>query len=371
MNKELVLIAAGGTGGHIYPALAIAASLKKMFPNLDVEFVGSPIGLENKLVPREGFTLHSLKVGRLNNNVRPTERLKTLLSLPILLFKAFLLVRRKKPKFILGVGGAVTGPVVLAGILSKIPTFIWEPNAHPGLANRWLSPWVTECLLVFKAAAKKISTRRVSIVGMPVREELKSLPRKVLPSGLKKEVSVAAEQFKVFIFGGSQGSRAINNIVSQAIIEGGDWIHNVTFIHQTGPTDFQRIRQIYAQGKYPVEVMDYVYDMNTKYQWADVVVSRSGFGTIAELATCQKASILIPLPTASDNHQQANAEVLVEKNATIMILQKEFTVDRFKEMILYLKNNPKQVEMLEENVAQFYQPNAAQNIAKHLMEASK
>jgi UDP-N-acetylglucosamine--N-acetylmuramyl-(pentapeptide) pyrophosphoryl-undecaprenol N-acetylglucosamine transferase len=202
VNEKTVLIAAGGTGGHIYPALAIAAALKRQMPGLDVQFVGTPHGLENKLVPREGYKLHHIPIGRLNRNVSWSERLMTLISLPWAILKAILLVHRLNPRFVLGVGGHVTGPVILATSLLRKPAYLWEPNAHPGLANRWLAPFVREALVVFDEAAQLLKTRRICRVGMPVRAAIEDLAQKT--TGTTRE-----SVLRILVFGGSQGARGL------------------------------------------------------------------------------------------------------------------------------------------------------------------
>jgi UDP-N-acetylglucosamine--N-acetylmuramyl-(pentapeptide) pyrophosphoryl-undecaprenol N-acetylglucosamine transferase len=361
VNQNKILIAAGGTGGHIYPALAIAAALKRESPSVDVEFVGTPGGLENQLVPREGYGLHHVAIGRLNRNVGFAERIMTVFRLPLAIFQAMRLIQRTNPRFVLGVGGHVTGPVVLASALLRRKAYLWEPNAHPGLANRLLAPFVDEALVVLDEAARLLKAERTQKVGMPVRQNIEMLEAKERGHGLV---------FRVLVFGGSQGSRALNDIVSSAICGGGEWMNNVEIVHQTGATDYQRIKFKYDQAKARVEVFEYLHDMPKRYEWADLVVSRSGMGTLAELAACGKAAVLVPLATAADNHQQRNAEALLAKDASIMILQKDFTAQKFQELVAGLKNRREEIDRLGRNIRQFHQPHADRLIARHLLEAS-
>lgn len=363
VTSHKILIAAGGTGGHIYPALAIAAALKKIEPRLEIEFVGTPHGLENKLIPREGYTLHHVAIGRLNHNVPLRERLMTVLRLPWALIQAMRLILRLKPRFVLGVGGHVTGPVVLASALLRRPAILWEPNAHPGLANRWLAPFVDRALVVFSEAGKLLRARKILTVGMPVRDAIEQVGRHT------PHVGELRRPFHLLIFGGSQGSRAINNVVMEAVAAGGDWLKDVEIVHQTGTADFHRIKFRYDQVNAKVDVQEYLHDMDSRYRWADLVVARAGIGTVAELAACGKAAVLIPLPTAADNHQQRNAEALIKKEAAIMILQKEFSVERLRDLVISCKTHPETVDQLAANIRKFHQSQADLKIARYLLEA--
>lgn len=365
MKRPLVLIAAGGTGGHIYPALAIAHALQSERPDIQIEFVGTSAGLENKLIPREGFTLHHVPVGRLNRNARRGERIKTLIQLPWGLLKAAYLVFKLKPAFVLGVGGFVTGPVVLAAALLGRRAYLWEPNAHPGMANRWLAPFVDRCLVVFDAAAKTLRSKNIVKSGMPVRSLIEQIGGEITDRhGVRKPL-------RVLIFGGSQGARGINETVLKALQTGGAWAQDVEFVHQTGPADFERVRGLYQGVQAKIEVKDYLHDMDQRYRWADVVFARGGVGTISELAACGKAAVLIPLASAADNHQQVNAQVLLESDAAIMVLQKDFTPEKFQAQVNEFKSQPQIIDRLAANIRQFHRPRADREIARLLLEAVK
>lgn len=361
MNDKLVLIAAGGTGGHIYPGLAIAQAFERENPGLKVEFIGSAHGLENTLVPKAGYKLHHLAIGRLNRNVRTGERLKTVFLLPWVLIKAFWLMWKLKPRLVLGVGGAVTGPSVLAAALGRRPAFLWEPNAQPGLANRWLAPFVKECLVVFPEAARRLSSKRTFEVGLPIRQNIEA-------QGGQNQAVPVDRPLRVLVFGGSQGSRMINDVVSSLIV--GNKVQNLELVHQTGPSDHVRVQQIYQNAISKVECLPFIHDMDQRYQWADLVVSRSGMGTVSELAAAGKAAVLIPLASAADNHQQHNAEALVAKGAAIMVLQKDLTVERMTELLTQLEKNRTRLNELSVAIRQFHRPRADQAIVRHLLEAT-
>ncbi len=359
------LIAAGGTGGHIYPALAIADQIKKTNPSAEIIFVGTHKGLENQILPKAGYPLEHLPIGRLNSNVSLSERLFTLVLLPFALLKSAYLVFKHRPQFVLGVGGHASGPMLLAASLMGKKTYIWEPNALPGLANRWLAPFVGECLVVFEDAKKFLRSKRCRRVGMPIRKEIDHL----------QALRDTDSNFHVLIFGGSQGARPINNAVLAMLKLNPSWRGSIRFVHQTGPHDIQRISAEYQSHGFiedgSVQVFEYLHDMDKRYAWADLVISRAGTGTLSELAATQKPSILIPLATSADNHQQKNAEALERDQAAKMLLQKDLTAESLKTMIQKFFEDKNLRESMSRKVQKFHEPDAAKAIAFHLLESSK
>ncbi|MCB0419767.1 MAG: undecaprenyldiphospho-muramoylpentapeptide beta-N-acetylglucosaminyltransferase [Bdellovibrionales bacterium] len=358
--KDKIIIAAGGTGGHIYPALAIAKAVTQMNPECEVHFVGTPNGLETKLIPRENFPLHTITIGRLNRNVGKWERLKTLLLMPWAFVQSVVVVLKLQPKWVLGVGGFASGPVLLVAALMGKKTFVWEPNAYPGMANRWLSPFVHAGLLLFQDSLKYLKLKKWYQVGYPLREVF---------SDVQKRAKVPVENglLKILVFGGSQGARAINNVVAELFSEVAKWKGRVEVVHQTGPIDFDAIQAKYVDcGCDFVQPFAYLYDMRDRYQWADLVICRSGAGTLAELAAMSKASILVPLPWAADDHQKKNAQVLVEQKAAEMIEQKDLSVSSLERVIVELEKNRNKIGQMESAIHQFYEPNATDHIVKIL-----
>lgn len=366
-QRNVVLIAAGGTGGHIYPALAIASALRRQNPELKIEFVGNPMGMEGQIVPREGFVLHPVRIGRLNSNVSWRERIWTILTLPLAVLTAVFLVIRLRPRFVLGVGGAVTGPVLLGAALVRCPSYLWEPNAFPGLANRWLAPFVTEALVVFSATAERLKAKRFFTTGMPVRRNIEALEFQESPKGSTKQA------LRVLVFGGSQGARTLNTVVSELLAKKDPEISEIEFIHQTGANDFVRISEFYASrhllsGK--LICTAYIHDMDQKYRWADLVISRSGMSTVSELSALGKAAILVPLPTASDDHQTQNAKILAEKSAAILVPQSDFTVERLKTLLQHFLSHREEIDQMGRRIREFHRPQADMQIAEHLLEAT-
>ncbi|MEQ1665320.1 MAG: undecaprenyldiphospho-muramoylpentapeptide beta-N-acetylglucosaminyltransferase [Bdellovibrionales bacterium] len=352
-----ILIAGGGTGGHIYPALSIAKAVMQMDSKAAVEFVGTQAGLESQLVPKENFKIHFIPIGRLNKNVSLKERFKTLLQLPYAIFLSFVRVIQFKPDIVLGVGGYASGPLVFAAAMLKKTTLIWEPNAYPGLANRILSKYVTLCLVVFKEAAQFLKNKNIVQAHMPIRKEIENF----------KPTVQRTANFRIVVFGGSQGARPINQAMMRMVQMNLSWLSGVEIVHQTGPLDFESVQTEYKKRNIQssqIEAHAYLYNMSERYAWADLIISRAGTGTISELAACGKAAILIPLPSAADDHQTKNALALSSMNGAVLLPQSELTPERLIKEIQKFKDNPKEVSKLEENIKKFHKPHAAEEIAK-------
>ncbi len=357
-NKKKIVIAGGGTGGHIYPAVAMAHALLKKDPDIEVHFVGTAHGLETKIIPREGWQLHLLDVGKLNYVGSYLKKINTILKIPWAFIQSMALLLEIKPQAVLGVGGYASGPFVLISSILGFRTSLWEPNAIPGLTNRWLSRFVKRSYIVFEDAKNFLHSREIEIVGLPVRKNLES-------ESTKKSIK-SDDYFHILVFGGSQGARAINQVVVEAILSGFEWRKNIRFIHQTGPLDFAEIQKKY-EGQEQIEVRDYIHDMENQYAWADLVVCRAGASTVAEVAACGKAALFIPLPWAADDHQVKNAKTLVEANAAEMILQKDFNKNSFIEKIQDLVKNKSKLKSFESQVKMFYKPKAADRMADLLL----
>ena len=359
MPKLKILIAAGGTGGHIYPALAIADALKRAAA-VDIAFVGTKHGLENQLIPPQGFRVFHLPIGRLNGKVSRRERLTTLLTLPYAFWVSARLLRREKPDLVLGVGGHASGPLLLVASRLGYRTAIWEPNAMPGLANRLLARFVDECWVVFPEAQSLLKNDNARTAGMPVRREIEAPVE--APSGPHK--------FRILVFGGSQGARGINDAVVAMVHAAGAWLDDVEIVHQAGPADFKRTRDAYGPRlpEYPVDLREYLHDMGAQYARADLVIARSGTGTLSELAACSKLAILIPFPFAADDHQRRNAESLVERDAAVMIVQKDLSAARLRAEIDRLRGDPARAEAMRRRVHEFHVPHAAETLSAHFIK---
>jgi UDP-N-acetylglucosamine--N-acetylmuramyl-(pentapeptide) pyrophosphoryl-undecaprenol N-acetylglucosamine transferase len=358
MSKKNVVIAGGGTGGHIYPGVAIARAIEIKHPDYQIHFVGTPTGLENKIIPREGFPLHHISIGKLNHAGDLKTKVLTILGMPRAFIQSIALLMELKPQAVLGVGGYASGPFVLVASLLGFRTAIWEPNAFPGMTNRWLSRFVGKSFVVFEEAAKFLKSKAITQVGLPIRKEVESLA--------SKDIGKDAPEFHILVFGGSQGARSINKTVQEAILKGGEWLSNTKIIHQTGPTDYASVAEAY-KGHSQVEPHEYLYQMEKNYEWADLIICRAGASTVAEVSACKKPAIFIPLPTAADDHQRKNAETLLEQKAAVMILQKDLTPESLIQQIEYLKNDSQAREEMRKNLAKFYKPQAAEKMAELLL----
>ena len=359
--KRNFIIAGGGTGGHVYPGVAIARAFKQIDHKINVHFVGTVRGIEATIVPAEGYPLHVVSVGQLHSSVGLWKRLRTVLLMPLAIFQCLRLCLTLKPVGILGVGGYASGPMLLVASCLGYRTAIWEPNAMPGMANRVLSRFVSRAYLVFASAQKYLRCKDTRRAGMPVRFEFGE------PSARPEK----SEVFRVLIFGGSQGAAALNRVVCQALLQGGEWMRGVRFVHQTGSKDFLEVRNAYDAGAQSafssVEVMPYLNDMEVRYRAADLVVCRGGASTLAELMACGKPAVIVPLPTAADNHQQKNAEELVNAGAAQMILQKELTIEKLVETLEYYKHHPEQLAQMAARARKLHRPGAAEELARDLL----
>ena len=359
MKRKTLVIAGGGTGGHIYPGLALAEFFKKKDPDFQVHFVGVKGGLEEKIIPADGYPLHLLKVGRLHHSVGLLQRMGSFLLLPVCFIQSLYLYFKIRPQWVLGVGGFASGPFVFTTSLLGVRTALLEPNACPGLTNRWLSKIVGVCFVVFHKTSIYFPKRKVHFVGLPVR--------------MKKEKPklnfFGQRPFQVLIFGGSQGSRAINNIVGQWVENLGDEAGDYKIFHQVGSRDFPIWEKRYSSKYHAfLKYVDYIHDMLEKLKWADLVICRSGIGSVVEVAMSCKPAVFVPLPTASDNHQFENAKALVDEKAAFMIEEKDLTWQKLHHFVCESKNNPKNLEQTVKCLEKFDHSMAGQQIFNILME---
>jgi UDP-N-acetylglucosamine--N-acetylmuramyl-(pentapeptide) pyrophosphoryl-undecaprenol N-acetylglucosamine transferase len=359
-KSKSILFAGGGTGGHIYPAIAIAKAIQEKSPQAQICFVGTKAGLESKIVPREGYRLELIDIGKLNHGGSLLGKLKTLLGIPVALWQSFRLLRKLKPDFVLGVGGYASGPVVLIARILGIDCGFWEANAVPGLTNRILSRFVRVAFTVFPEARNLINTPHVLNLGLPVRSSIEAIHNEpIVDRNLQ-------EKFKVLVFGGSQGARAINECFSRsaAVLAKNS---NIEMFHQTGSLDYERISHHYQENAIRIQCSEYIHNMEDMYRWADLVICRAGAGTVTEITATKKVALFIPLPTAADNHQQKNAESLVNKGAALMILQKDLSPEKLVEEILRLKKDSHSMTIIRRNLEPLFQPRAAHFIADEIL----
>jgi UDP-N-acetylglucosamine--N-acetylmuramyl-(pentapeptide) pyrophosphoryl-undecaprenol N-acetylglucosamine transferase len=335
-----VLIAAGGTGGHIYPGIAVAQEIRRRDADTTVRFVGTRRGLESRLVPQAGFELSLIDSAGLKN-VRLSARIKGAAVLPKSFLSAWKLIRTFKPDVVVGAGGYVSGPVVLTASLMNRPTLIMESNALPGLTNRVLARFVDRAAVSFKQAERYFRGKAV-VTGNPVRREFFEIPAK------RRDPN----RFSILVFGGSQGARAINEAMIGALSELKNSPVPLRIKHQTGVADLEKVKGAYAQAGWNTdssgsEVTAYIDNMVKDFAEADLVVCRAGATTTAELIAAGKASIMIPFPFAADDHQTKNAEAMRDSGAAKMIVQKQLTPEGLAEEIIQLAKSPQLVDAME------------------------
>lgn len=333
-----VLIAAGGTGGHIYPGIAVAQEIRRRDPESKVRFVGTARGLETKLVPKAGFELTLIDSAGLKN-VSLVARMKGVMILPKSFVSAGRVIREFGPDVVVGAGGYVSGPVVLMAALLRRPTLVMESNALPGWTNRVLARFVNRAAVSFEQALPYFRGKAV-VTGNPVRREFFEIPAKRREPG----------RLSLLIFGGSQGARAINEAMVAALPGLKSLPVELRIKHQTGPADFEKVKAGYVAAGWNehAEVCSYIDNMMNDFAEADLVICRAGATTTAELIAAGKASIMVPFPYAADDHQRKNAEALQAAGAARMIVQQELSGERLIDEIRGLVLDPSQIDGMEE-----------------------
>ena len=346
-----ILIAGGGTGGHVIPALAIARELRDQH-RADVRFVGTSRGIETSLVPEGGFALELIHVGQLKG-VSLGKRLRTLADLPLGLRHCATLLRIFRPHVVIGVGGYASGPAMLAAILLRMPTLAFEPNAVPGLANRIVGRLVSAAAVNFSQTS--IYFRNAEVTGIPVRKEFFDLP----------ERSAAAPP-RLLVFGGSQGARALNLGMPRIAAQLLEQVPGLSIVHQSGHGSQAKVRDAYLKagadpGRFTVH--EFISDMPGEFAQADLVLCRSGASTVAELAAACKPSVLVPFPQAADDHQRRNADVLVTAGAARLMVQAELTPKKLLAELKALLENRPLLEHMGQQAKKLAHPDAVQQIA--------
>ncbi|MEO6051994.1 MAG: undecaprenyldiphospho-muramoylpentapeptide beta-N-acetylglucosaminyltransferase [Pyrinomonadaceae bacterium] len=343
-----VLIAAGGTGGHIYPGIAVAKEILRRDADSEVLFVGTARGLEKKIVPDNGFQLSLINSAGLKN-VGFVGKVKGLSVLPKSFLEARRIIRQFRPHVVVGAGGYVSGPVLMMAAIMGVPTLVMDSNALPGFTNRRLARFVEKAALTFDDAVPHFGKKGV-VTGNPVRSEFFEIRAKE-----------RSEEFHVLIFGGSQGARAINNAMTDALGDLAEYAGRLTVTHQTGESDFEAIKNAYAGSTFDdADVRLFISDMFVEFAKADLVICRAGATTCAELAAAGKAAIMVPLPTAADDHQRKNAEAFERAGAAKMLLQQDLRSDTLASEIKKLIESPATITEMESAAKRLGRPDAAE-----------
>ncbi len=343
-----VILAGGGTGGHVIPALAIAQELQKRY-SAEVLFIGTARGIENRLVPEAGFPLRLVQVGALNK-VSLKTRLRTLVDLPRAVWDSRGILSEFAPHIVIGVGGYASGPAMLAAVLKQIPTLAFEPNVVPGFANRMVARMVSGAAVHFEETAQYF--RHAQVTGVPVREAFFQIGSKV----------ASIDRPTLLVFGGSQGSDAINQAMIQCLPELLTQVPNVHIIHQTGERGYNDAQAGYRQAGSSAEVYPFITDMPAFFARADLVLCRCGASTVAEITAAGKPAIFVPFPLAADDHQRVNALAVERAGAAVVVEETKLERVWLADTIGALLGDAVRLHRMSESARKLAHPDAARDI---------
>jgi UDP-N-acetylglucosamine--N-acetylmuramyl-(pentapeptide) pyrophosphoryl-undecaprenol N-acetylglucosamine transferase len=349
-----LVIAGGGTGGHLFPGVAVAEELLARDGGSEVLFVGTARGIEARVVPQLGWKLELIDASGLKT-VGAFGALRGLFRLPRAYFQSKRIVKTFAPDAVLGVGGYASGPVVLAARLNGVPTAILENNSVPGLANRWLGRWVDAVFLAFEEAQGRFRRDRVLMTGNPIRARLRRQPE-----------DSASDRLRVLCFGGSLGARAVNAIMVDAAIELAKGGLRPAIVHQTGKDDREAVAARYREAGLDADVREFIDDMAAEYARADLIVARAGATTVAELTCVGRPAILIPYPFAADDHQTTNARALEKAGAALLFPQAELSGERLARALRELAADPARRAQMATAMKSLGRPEAAAAIVDWL-----
>jgi UDP-N-acetylglucosamine--N-acetylmuramyl-(pentapeptide) pyrophosphoryl-undecaprenol N-acetylglucosamine transferase len=348
-----ILIAGGGTGGHLYPGIAVARAFRKEFPDCSVLFVGTREGLEAQILPEEGFPLETISIrGFIGKGL--LEKGRVILQIPAALMRSHGILRLFRPHVVIGVGGYASGPLVLMAVLLRIPTLIMEQNYLPGMTNRVLSFIVDRVAVSFEGTRDYFKRGNVRLTGNPVRPEIYSARNR----------KTAADRPVLLVFGGSRGAHAVNRLMVEALPYLSAWERELEVIHQTGVADFPMVKAAYEDAGIHATVSPYLTRIQEAYQVADLVIARAGATTVAELAACALPAILIPFPQAVKNHQLWNARALQSLGAAEVIPEKEANGKTLSDRIITLVSNRELLRRMGEASRALAKPDAAAAIVE-------
>jgi UDP-N-acetylglucosamine--N-acetylmuramyl-(pentapeptide) pyrophosphoryl-undecaprenol N-acetylglucosamine transferase len=354
-----LMLTGGGTGGHLFPAIATAEALCARLPGSKVLFVGTKRRMDKTSLEQYGYATCSIhSKGLKGKNL--FSLLQGLLILPVSCLEAMYHILRFKPDLVVGVGGYVTGPVVAAAKLLGIPTLIHEQNSVPGLANRKLGSLVTRVCLSLPGSERWFPKEKCVLTGNPVRNTIVRLS--------ENRDAAQDKSPALLVLGGSLGAHRVNELVSGAFALGSPGLRGVKVIHQTGPADAEKVQAIYRKNNIDATVAPFFTDMAAIYKEADLLVSRAGATTLAELAVLGKPAILIPYPTAADNHQEKNAEYYVQGGGALLFIEKDLTTEILAEQLVTLFENRSQLQKMGEAMQKRAFPKAGDRIVDECLD---
>ena len=366
-----VIIAAAGTAGHINPGIAIANKIKKEIPNSKIIFIGTIRGLENDLVPRAGYELKTIEAYGIQKRINITN-IKNFLKTIKGFSEAKEIIKEEKPDLVIGTGGYICGAVLTAAAKQNIPTMLHESNAYPGLAVRMLAKRTTTIMVGFKEAKEKLTkAKRVVLTGTPTKISNTRIDK----DKVKKDLGITNDLPIVLIFGGSQGAKAINDIVLQIIKN--KLNKNYQIIWAPGKNQYEIIKSELLKENIDInnvknaKIIPYIYNMQEMMAISDLIIARSGAMTITELSIMEKPAIFIPFPFATENHQEYNARVLEKLNAARVIIEEDLSCDKLEETIEQLIVDRKELEQMGKNGAEIAIDNAEDKIFEEIKNIFK
>lgn len=363
-----VVIAAGGTGGHLYPAVALAREFLRQDLKTTVLFVGTSRELEKKVLAHEGFELEKILAWPVMG-LGMLRAAAALLALPVGLCQSLRILRTRQADLVIGIGGYTSPPVLVAAFLLGIRRVILEPNAYPGMANKVLGPLADIIFVAFEAAGRHFTRSKVRVVGTPIRRAFLE-PAQTVSPGFPEDAARAAggANRTLLIFGGSQGAHAINAAMLAALPHLEALRASVSVIHQTGEADHEFVKAAYEAAGFRSEVVPFVFDMPRALRSADLVVSRSGAVTVAELTACGKAAVLIPLPHAIYRHQERNAQVMESGGAAVVLSQENLTGLELAQTIETLLRDPGRLRAMGARSRALGRVDSAERMVRECME---
>ncbi|HJT19932.1 MAG TPA: undecaprenyldiphospho-muramoylpentapeptide beta-N-acetylglucosaminyltransferase [Nitrospira sp.] len=352
-----IVIAAGGTGGHLYPAVALAHEFLRREPSVRILFVGTSRGLESKVLTHEGFELALI-------DAKPVMgtglwgAVKGVWAMPLSLWQCLRIIRSRKATLVIGVGGYTSPMMIVAAAMSGVTRVILEPNANPGMANKAVGSVAQRVFLAFESAAVSFDPGKIRVVGTPIRRGF------IEAVGRGRQGDRRTGSAHLLVFGGSQGAKAINSAMLEGLSEMLTRHPQLTITHQTGEADHARVSDAYRRAGVTAAVTPFIYDMPAAIATADLVVARSGAMTIAELTTCGKPAVLIPLPTAIYGHQTKNAQVMEAAGAAVLLPQAELTGTKLAQTVIGILDDPGRLHMMEAASLALRRTDAAEAIVR-------
>ncbi len=360
---KTILFAGGGTGGHLFPGIALAEEFRRRQPDLEIVFAGTRRGIEARIIPELGYPLVFIEVHGLVG-VTGRRRLKALLNFPKAVIQALILLVRYRPALVVGLGGYASAPVLLAAIVAGLPWVLQEQNAFPGLVNRILAPFADAVFVAFAKAQEHLHSRKVYNFGNPLRDRVQRSGKSEIRSKKRAE----KKEFNVLIVGGSQGASVLNQVVPSALAKLTKRYPELKVVHQSGGRDFAEVVKAYEAWTERVEVVEFINDIEAYYQNADLLICRAGALTLAELGELGKPAILVPFPHAAHDHQTFNARAFANSGAAWLRVESEFESQSLADDVESLMNDPQTLTKMAQAALKLARPEARERIVDHCLK---